>query len=1524
MRNSQNHKKHVNYFLNGADYDINPELASAKEGFYRDARNMRLLTNRGAVRRINGEELTYYNKAKAYSCIGALEVNGNIVEVWVSDNVNESLGITGTVRFRINGTVMVETTTDKLKFVRTRKLQMDKADDCKEGLFFVTDNSDVPYIFSLKDIQDNYTAGTTKYTTSFNQNLYSVNLNIQPNIPVFRCLTSGTLDVGKYAYAIRFVDKDGNRTKFSIPTPMIPVPLSYKKGSNSHPYNSTHGGILKKSNYGIRIDFRINNKLNYEYVELLRIKSISLQALNEVQEAEFRPLTPILKDKEISVRTFIDDGSYTDWQPLTDEESTDTMAAIKRCKTLRYYNNQLVLANVEFASRDIQNQIRFTEYFGKKAFPFIDNLGEVGYYSPHNSAYKTSYMSGEKYGFGVACLDWQNNVAFVIPIYDNFIDLRNYKFPERREKLSGATYELSVNNWRGAPKAADINNDDNGGLGNYVHEKFSKATLKFKTDSTRQINNSNYLPYTPKIFDDVDSTGLDVKPNNRVCSKMKLSQIPAEYSNGEDFSTAPRLFYRPDFSLNYYGMGIAIAGIENLPDWVSAFCIVRTKPAGRVLCQGIATYYMTDSPQSPQNVVNNNKYNQILKSLSTISFFSDDIKSGYIGAYSSNFFAGKNKLQPVSPLGYFSELYGANESRCGTLSLHPYYKSLDIIIYARDFVTDNSYYETSPNLPDSNGLTHYWTKFGKWRNANTDTFVGTKTFGITTDVNENFKSVGQDGYVKITLDDKLYLHDKPQSLNMSLTSYMDCNNLNTQLWHEPFYIANIIDDNKNVPDINQQEYILTGHYQKIESIIGIGNDQPQSFILVDERFEDCCVNDNVLPTTTYRPAYIYMRYPNIGEDKAWVDITVCDNTPVNYAATVIAALQAAGEYISTDPITGKSVICYGVYTHTLSSNTVETGDWTINFEQIGTLDKKYCIPSDNSEIVVKYDSRFPLKVFGGDVTIGESVFALVDGLSDNNGDVKNNKQLYAWTGFPYSGYELNQVLDNSSSNNSNQKKQFIPANIYRQILVSSIVESRVHLPYAYQQKSDGTTYVRGNNFPRVHYIIRPIEWSTSNITTSNFGTGKINPQYLIDYPLEYTHWERGGFRSIQGYNRDYSKTNNYNRYFGKPQVGFEEKTCFCTRHIWSLKRNINVQDDPNIKTFISLNVFDISDRNGEVKYLYDNDSGKGNNLISITDSGICLLITDKRTISDINSNELFVLDSDSLIKGEYWLSKVVGSSGEFWRGIAEYNNTIFIPNSESIYMLSGLELKDILRYNKGSYYDKLHPVLQSVTNNIPMTAVFNIDNQEYWLYIGSAEITSIYDGSDTVGGVDSQIINPKKLSYGGKLDSVFVPRENTPKDYTGSTYVYKLDKDVFTGTFDYRGDKFICKQGSNTAKELAVLIMRNYETYTANSGTVINGAAIEAELEYNCSPEGHLHKEFIDATINSSICPTTVDLRTTGTLAEATQSYFKNYNGYYFQTPRKTVTGYRMQGKYIVLTIKNNVTGTFEVTSVEHGYKIIR
>jgi hypothetical protein len=221
----------------------------------------------------------------------------------------------------------------------------------------------------------------------------------------------------------------------------------------------------------------------------------------------------------------------------------------------------------------------------------------------------------------------------------------------------------------------------------------------------------------------------------------------------------------------------------------------------------------------------------------------------------------------------------------------------------------------------------------------------------------------------------------------------------------------------------------------------------------------------------------------------------------------------------------------------------------------------------------------------------------------------------------------------------------------------------------------------------------------------------------------------------------------------KPIVGFIDNNVFCSRVIWSETYNINQQDDPNMKTFYYTSIKDISDRQGGINYAYDDESGKGDNLFAITEKGICLLLTNKRLVTDAVGNSLVYLDSGkegdptfdtNFLVDEYWVRKDVGCPDEFWRGIAENQNSIFIPNRESVWKMEGLDVEDIGRLQRqmtqksmykaeperGSYYQKLYPVLSSVLTGFttPMTGIYDRQHNEYWLSIGvNEQIISLPD-----------------------------------------------------------------------------------------------------------------------------------------------------------------------------------------------------
>ena len=1339
MRRSENHKKNVQLFVAGADYDINPEISGMKQGFYRDANNMRIAHtsgDAGAAVRIKGEDLIYSDTETDFTCIGGTEVNYHLVEIWVRHDNSE-------VRFRINGELMLNDMDNKMKLSYDNPLQLHKADDCNGGEIYFTDFVNPPYIFSIQDIIDNYNSGSDKYFDAFDPFLYQTLLKNPPHIPKFIELTNegGTsgLRSGTYAYSIRYVDESGNRTKFSPPTPLIPVMASntyYEGGSEQYNNHRTYDTDLSGQGtpYGIKLNFRVDNVLNYKYIEVRRIGWRLQSALGYTPIAEYYQIPQELVPQEVTVWEWIDKAGYT-WLPLTDEEDVAQMSSIETAKAIRYFQGHLTLGNIKYSSRDLEGKIKFLkDNNGYLGYPFLDYLGKQGHADAYNSAYKSNYMSGERYGFGLACYDSDGNVGLVVPIDDGAISLKNYQFPNRRHTPNPSTYDHCINNWKGMPRTVDINNNVNV----YTFERFEKRNIKKTLPNVPvTILKEEYNPLVPKTIGDTyaGQSGHQCRVNKRAITQIGTYSIDSH----EDFN------YNPDFGVEYYTMGIAINGVDindvDFPSWVTSFSVVRTAPAKRVHSQGIVAYDMKDIPRTQTHIAGGGNYVPCEKNLDSVVFYSDDIENGFVPSATISL-----KMQCQSPVGFFSEMYHNEYNGAIDLStvgeffkVRMYNRHADMVLYARESYTDPSS-SHSPHLYKRNTIQPYWTRFGEWRN-DSGTFNGDQLWDINNIAPFSiFKQSGRSSYSVITLDDNIYSRTRGQIVSNPLTStdsIMDCNHQYTQLFHEPFYIANMVNDSATVPENNLDNYYLTGHYQKIKSKIGTGNGSGITFRLIDERWEDSVINP-YSTTIASDNKFVYVTDSN-GVERRWLNIT---HKTAGDIATIISNLNTNGYHEVV--VSGQTLRCYGVY----KDNFVSDREYYIIFSEVSGLQVNYTLPQDWSSVHVKYDNRFPMVVFGGDSWVGDSMFALVDGLSKRGGGVEQignlEQQLYAWVGFPYSGYvmaddynimkEARQFL--TFIGQVMQKKKDLAINIIRQMLVTSVIESRSHLPFSIaSQNQTGTSCDIGivnidNTFPRVHYVMRPIEWDSDCIRNFDTNNGEISFQYSLDYPGEFENWTRGGLRFKQLANRDYSQWNSYDVRFSKPQVGFKEETEFCSRVLWSIKRNINEQDDPNLKTFLAQNYFDISDNMHEIKFLYDNNSEKGNNLIALTGSGVCLMETDKRIVSQIGGDELLALPADRLITGEYWLSKTIGCSGEMWRGIAEYNNNIFFPNSESVYRMAGMQIADIGRNCKGSYHSKLYPVLQNVRAGYGsrIAGVYNVRDNEYWLHINNVPKTIVAIG----------------------------------------------------------------------------------------------------------------------------------------------------------------------------------------------------
>ena len=189
-------------------------------------------------------------------------------------------------------------------------------------------------------------------------------------------------------------------------------------------------------------------------------------------------------------------------------------------------------------------------------------------------------------------------------------------------------------------------------------------------------------------------------------------------------------------------------------------------------------------------------------------------------------------------------------------------------------------------------------------------------------------------------------------------------------------------------------------------------------------------------------------------------------------------------------------------------------------------------------------------------------------------------------------------------------------NSVRQLVTVFTSENLLPTNFGYNLPDPGT-YELSRTFPNINYIMRPRYYDVL-VAANNFvaAGGQIFDQYAVDYPDEHLIWNYGGFRYKPNLPIDYAHKQNIKIYDSKPSVGYEEKGRYFDRVVWSLDRQGNIQDSPNLKTFLVENKYDIDDQAGKIKFAFDADVDRyGNVIYAITERGICMLLVDKNMIT---------------------------------------------------------------------------------------------------------------------------------------------------------------------------------------------------------------------------------------------------------------------------------------------------------------------
>lgn len=1498
---SEHGKKDIKTFHKKANPDSDKEFSGSKpvgEGEYINARNARPYSvdgETGALSKIKGEEIQYsnFNLSSNYACIGSISVSEHQVELWASATPGDLDSI------RIDGQVMVQS--DDLLFSLDFPFQLDKNERCAEGEIFLTDNNKIPMIFDIGDIISEFNAGTQKYFSLFNRKLYEINLSTPLDIPVVVELANvgggAGLPTGEYSYSIRYVNAAGDRTNIGPNTPLIPILQSIGPNSPQYPYTKTRGGdanLLVKTSYGIKLRFRVTNLLNYDSIEIIRY-AWNTGVLGFVPTPVIVGRIPV-SSGQISIEEFIDPSNSNVDEVVTDADVTNQLSFIEKAKAIRYYDKKLVLMNYTLAERSMTAD--FLQRGGVEMFPVVQKLGKAGHNDPFNHAYNKGYMGGEEYGFGIQGYDGVAGKGFALGV-PNF---GSYQFPNRREEVSGDSLTYSYN---GTSTAANID-----GLVTNVFEAFDLVDAVKKQDICTfknvasdggkftsdvdfdcpsgyanfggNINGTGivegpYSPYRPVNQNDGDVSGHDYRVNTAVRPNTTSNSV-----------------YDPQgYAPNYYAKGIALNGVDNLPLWVKSFSVVRTERADRVVAQGVGVYKLNEADF---NAVGNAKVAS--KERNKFWFYSSDMFEGIVNQSvidDMQVNPGNYKIQLVSPLGFFSELYNFERDQGADRD-----RICDMITYVRGLHDAG---ELNPN-ESGVGVSDY-VAYNKYRNSdsvNGDFFSGSDGNKTTDLKGLTVETDGRSSYFELEVVDNVYNTEFTGG-----TTNNDFNDSGMKDFTEPMYMINIIQDGKTIVDKNIDNYKQTSTYIKLESIIGEGDGSAidPSFLLVDERWEDCIPALTSGSPLATQERFVYLD-DSLGQVEPWYNVTYL--TPAQIAI-VVNDIALNGFYV-----TPLGVNVYGVYTHTISTNQRE---FTVNFDIPG-----FNIIPLNTKVLVRYDNDSPIQVYGGDVTVAETVFATVDRqATGEDNSTQRDKQFALDIGFPFRRYFVTPrhyiigegKLPLGGARIQDSKDLITGNRVYgrlayiRQMVINFIAETRAATHFYYEGSGSNNGI-----FPATHYIIRPNEFDDdefSNGAAAVYDDNNIYADYEDDYGDEYLNWEYGGFRFLGVDNNDYSQEQLIDS-FSRPDVGFTDENEFCTGIIWSLSRAINQQDSPGLKSFISNNSYGLSDDQGEIKRAWDATSGKGDNLYAITNSGIALLLTNKAVLSGIDASEIGVSFVDKFVGADYWIDKKVGMTDEMWRTFAEASivikaggttlnpteernvEALFFANDRSVYRFHSNKLVNI---GKTGYYSEL---VQPLKLTLPGY---------------QSRMAGLYD--------------EKHESYGLQL-AWEEPVAGLPAIQKEDLFMFSQVNKGFTGAYDFKFDSYM--MNDNT-----LYGMRSGETYELDKGYIINGTNIEFSVLQAAATDPFIQKEFMFINANSDVKPTRIefyneDMQFLCAMDQSIQgpSYLKKYDGFYQQIPRQdasiSVNRDRVQLRVVIYKIIHNLGSEFKLKNCIIDYKNIK
>jgi hypothetical protein len=808
-------------------------------------------------------------------------------------------------------------------------------------------------------------------------------------------------------------------------------------------------------------------------------------------------------------------------------------------------------------------------------------------------------------------------------------------------------------------------------------------------------NSDTPIPYNP-----VTPTGRGSLPNNNNYDDILQMNI-MDTVEGHSYNVGQYGSY-----ISTVGLRIGGIDVNKLPSTVKSFSIVRTPAAGRVVCQGIGMYALTEQVPGSTNP-------SLVKALNKLWFYSPEIDSviGTKGGIYEDIKANPSnyQIQLVAPCGFFSDFYSSYFNNVAGTDGFPICLYQDVVSMPICGAGDDAKTMFPPDHDQSIGRSDY-ISFGKWRNtANQGAGLA-----LNTDLIFNISAAQDVPHAKIRasyLEITLGLNDNSVADSDKIYYSTDvkneaCTTAQSIAFHEPWYIINII-QNKEIPNNNVNSYNDIGHSIRLESIIGLSSGETKQVLpLVEERRED--VYGLGETASTYR--YIWV------DGKPWLD-----SNNIASVAAYLVTLESTGKFTPTGGLE-----CYGIYT--LNS------DNAITFAHVLPASLVPVVPVAGAQIVVKYNNNSPIEVFLGDTYVANASFLAVDvHVPADNFRLEAPMPNYDFT-LKTTYHQADNGLGASHTDIWDDLGTYHTSYL-RQWLIHFTCESTVNLPLAYK-----------NFFPNRLYAMRPFGGYDVKLDTETvnafFTRLKIYPQYNDDYPNEYLNWLYGGLSTPASVNYDYEKTLSLKSY-AEPQSGANEFLSLMKRLHWSTQRIPGFESN---KVFVPTNIYDLkNDKASQISILYDQFSERGSNLYVITDRGAGMLLFDKQMITTSEGNNLTIMANNaSLIKGEVWLSGSIGCPGEFWRGKSEGviklpNNIVapilVFPSQDDIVMLTNntfVQIADNIRQS-------MLASLESITDDTKLYSVIDRGENRLWITIGTNTYTFNFNQNNWDGSVKSLV-----------------------------------------------------------------------------------------------------------------------------------------------------------------------------------------